>query len=397
MQKKRFNLPPLDLIQGFEAAARNLSFTKAAEELFITQSAVSRQIRGAGGASGRRPVRAPASRAGAHRAGPRALRGRRPICWSGCRSVTDRLRADGATPHLTVTTTSGFASLWLIPRLRGLHRRCTPTSMCASPPATSSSTLERSLVDVAVRYCQEEEAPEGAIRLFGEELFPVCSPALLTEGPHPLRTLQDLRAPRAAAHGRGRRLLSTGAPGWRRRAAPTSSPRPRCRFDGYEQMIGAALSGQGVAMGIGRLVSGLVEEGRLVAPFAKSVVGPRAYYVVRSALTGTRPHVQAFVDWLVGGGQDRRPSPSEPASAAQLPTTSGEVRRRKRGEHAQGGDAPGARVLLGGDVLDGHGEVRGVGLDDDGVRVARHGRGRPTPPPASGPARCRRATAPPPR
>ena len=45
MHKKRFNLPPLDLIQGFEAAARNLSFTKAAEELFITQSAVSRQIR----------------------------------------------------------------------------------------------------------------------------------------------------------------------------------------------------------------------------------------------------------------------------------------------------------------------------------------------------------------
>ena len=63
MQKRRFNLPPLDLIQGFEAAARNLSFTKAAEELFITQSAVSRQIRGAGGAPGRRPVRAPAPRA----------------------------------------------------------------------------------------------------------------------------------------------------------------------------------------------------------------------------------------------------------------------------------------------------------------------------------------------
>ena len=75
MQKKRFNLPPLDLIQGFEAAARNLSFTKAAEELFITQSAVSRQIRGLeehlGIALFERRHRA----LRAHRPGPRALPG----------------------------------------------------------------------------------------------------------------------------------------------------------------------------------------------------------------------------------------------------------------------------------------------------------------------------------
>jgi LysR family glycine cleavage system transcriptional activator len=64
-------------------------------------------------------------------------------------------------------------------------------------------------------------------------------------------------------------------------------------------MIGAALSGQGVAMGIGRLVSGLLQEGRLVAPFSKSIVGERAYYVICSSLTATRPHVQAFVDWLI--------------------------------------------------------------------------------------------------
>jgi LysR family glycine cleavage system transcriptional activator len=76
-------------------------------------------------------------------------------------------------------------------------------------------------------------------------------------------------------------------------------PAASLRFDGYEQMIGAALSGQGVAMGIGRLVSGLLQEGRLVAPFSKSVVGERAYYVIRSSQTGMRPHVQAFVDWLI--------------------------------------------------------------------------------------------------
>ena len=105
--------------------------------------------------------------------------------------VTDRLRADGGTPHLTVTTTSGFASLWLIPRLRGFTALQPDVDVRISA-SYKAINLERSLVDVAVRYCEAEDAPEGAIRLFGEELFPVCSPALLDGEPHPLRTLQDL-------------------------------------------------------------------------------------------------------------------------------------------------------------------------------------------------------------
>ena len=151
---------------------------------------------------------------------------------------------------------------------------------------------------MAVRYCREDEAPEGAIRLFGEqELFPVCSPALLSEGPRPLR-IEDL-----AGHALLRMDEAAGPLDWGTWLAAHGladlKPRATLRFDSYEQMIGAALSGQGVAMGIGSLVRGLIEEGRLVAPFANSVTGTRAYYIVRSGLTGTRPHVQAFVDWLV--------------------------------------------------------------------------------------------------
>jgi DNA-binding transcriptional LysR family regulator len=102
---------------------------------------------------------------------------------------------------------------------------------------------------------------------------------------------------------------------------PDLKPAASLRFDGYEQMIGAALSGQGVGMGIGRLVSGLIEEGRLVAPFSKSLEGQRAYYVIRSSVTGGRPHVEAFVDWLVGEakvvlGQGRLSSPPPAAKSA---------------------------------------------------------------------------------
>ena len=158
--------------------------------------------------------------------------------------------------------------------------------------------LERSLVDVAVRYCKEEEAPEGAIRLFGEELFPICSPALQTEGPNPLRALADLEH-HALLHMDEARdhmdwdtwLAAQGHGGLK--------PAASVRFDSYEQMIQAALSGQGVAMGIGRLVSGLIDSGKLVAPFCKSVTGSRSYFIIRSAITRTRPHVQAFVDWLI--------------------------------------------------------------------------------------------------
>ena len=120
-------------------------------------------------------------------------------------------------------------------------------------------------------------------------------------------------------------------------------PAASLRFDSYEQMIGAALSGQGVAMGIGRLVSGLLQEGRLVAPFGKSVIGARAYYVICSSLTGTRPHVQAFVDWLIAEAKTVAIAPSDDAPSA--PHHQRRSQPAQGREHAQRGDAPGAGVV----------------------------------------------------
>jgi LysR family transcriptional regulator, glycine cleavage system transcriptional activator len=296
MLRKRFNLPPLDLIQGFEAAARTLSFTKAAEELFITQSAVSRQIRALEDHLGvalfeRRPRSLTLTEQGRtlHRAADEFL--------ERLQETTNRLRTDGGTPHLTVTTTGGFASLWLIPRLRSftaLH----PDVDVRISATYKTVNLERNLVDVAVRYCKEEEASEGAIRLFGEELFPICSPALQSEGPNPLLGLSDLRHHSLLHMAEAKDhmdwdtwLAAQGYPGLK--------PAASVRFDSYEQMVQAALSGQGVAMGIGRLVGGLLDSGRLVAPFCKSVIGSRSYFIVRSTITRSRPHVGAFVDWLI--------------------------------------------------------------------------------------------------
>jgi LysR family transcriptional regulator, glycine cleavage system transcriptional activator len=296
MHRKRFNLPPLDLVQGFEAAARTLSFTKAAEELFITQSAVSRQIRALEDHLGvtlfdRRPRSLALTDQG------RVLYRAAAEFLERLQETTDRLRADRGVPHLTVTTTGGFASLWLIPRLRtftALH----PDVDVRISASYKTVHLERSLVDVAVRYCKEEEAPEGSIRLFGEELFPICSPMLQQDGPNPLRALSDLKH-HALLHMEEARDLMDWDTWLAAHGHAGLRPAASIRFDSYEQMIQAALSGQGVAMGIGRLVAGLIEAGKLIAPFSKSVTGSRSYFVIRSTSTGGRPHVQAFVEWLL--------------------------------------------------------------------------------------------------
>jgi DNA-binding transcriptional LysR family regulator len=325
MQKRRFSLPPLDLIQAFEAAARTLSFTKAGQELHLTQSAVSRQMRALEENLGVRLFER-RHRALTLTSEGRALQRAADRLLQGLQEATDAMRAGAAHPHLCVTTTGGFASLWLIPRLRGftaLHPDVDVRISATYKPVN----LERDLVDVAVRYGREEDAPLGAVRLFGEELYPVCSPALQRQGVNPLLRLDDLRH-----HALLHMADANGFLDWETWLAAQGladvKPAASLRFDSYEQMIQAALSGQGVAMGIDRLVRQLLDEGRLVAPFSKSLIGARAYFVIRSSLTGRRAHVQAFVDWLIA--EARAVIPAAALSSRPPEGRSGDAARRAR-------------------------------------------------------------------
>jgi DNA-binding transcriptional LysR family regulator len=313
---RRFHLPPLDLIEGFEASARNLSFTKAAEELHVTQSAISRQIRALEDHLGvplfERRARAIAlTEQGAmlYRAAADTL--------DRLQQVTDGLRADGGARHLTVTTTSGFASLWLIPRLRRFIQLHPDVDVRISA-TYKTVNLERSLVDVAVRYSRTDDPPEGGRLLFGEELFPVCSPLLQSEGERPLRSLEDLRHHALLGISEAGGFLDWGT--WlEAQGLYDLKPAASLRFDNYEQMIAAALAGQGVAMGISSLVGRLLDSGQLIAPFSKSVIGTRSYYVISSASTGDRPHVRAFVDWLIAEAADTGVPRHEPPVTSRPP------------------------------------------------------------------------------
>src|ERR1700693_1125602 len=188
---KRYNLPQLGFFQGFEAAARNLSFTKAADELFITQSAVSRQIKALEDHLGIRLFeRRPRSLALTENG--QALHRISADVLERLQATTEQLRAPSRTRQLSITTTTGFASLWLIPRLQRFTSLYPDIDVRISA-TTDTLNLERSLVDLAIRYCRPESAPEGAARLFGEEVLPVCAPALLRNRARPLKRPQDLK------------------------------------------------------------------------------------------------------------------------------------------------------------------------------------------------------------
>jgi DNA-binding transcriptional LysR family regulator len=290
-------LPQLGFIQGFEAAARHLSFTKAAEELFITQSAVSRQVKALEDHLGvtlfERRQRALALTESGH-----ALYRVATDVLERLQAATDQLRASGRSRQLSVTTTTGFASLWLIPRLQrftSLH----PDVDVRISATTTVINLERSLLDLAIRYCRPEDVPERAVRLFGEEVVVVCSRSLLRDRSRPLKWPQDLKH-HVLLHFdyAGAQFLDWGT--WLTSLGIGElKPAGALHFSQYEQMIQAAIGGQGAALGRQPLVNDLIQSGALVTPFRKAIVGSRAYFIIESEHGAAKPHVRQFAAWLV--------------------------------------------------------------------------------------------------
>lgn len=298
MTRQDDRLPSLDLIRSFESAARHLSFTRAAAELFVTQSAVSRSIRSLEAHLGvplfqRRHRALALTDAGQtlYRAAVDAIERLRDAHRAIRRREVDRL--------VTVSTTFSFASMWLVPRLRQFHERH-PDVEIRIAADNRLLDLAREDIDVAIRYCAPNAVPAGTTKLFGEHVFPVCSPSLL-RGKHPLRRPQDLS--RSV-------LLHFDDPArqwpWLQWSVwfevmqlKDITPRAVLRFSEYDHVIQAALDGQGVALGRSPLLRRLIKRRRLVAPFEGSAATSRAYFVLTAPAAQVRPPVRDFVAWLV--------------------------------------------------------------------------------------------------
>jgi DNA-binding transcriptional LysR family regulator len=297
MRNRRFDLPPLDQLEAFEAAARHLSFTKASDELALTQSAVSRQIASVEAhfevALFRRLHRALSLTDEGH-----ALYRAVSEMLARLHEVSGELRRAGSVKTVVVTTTPGFAGLWLIPRLAAFATSHPDVDVRISA-SYSLVKLDRDGVDLAVRYQTEQGAGAGALLLFGEQLMPVCSPRLPRLPATPLKTPQDLRhhvllhmESEASAH-------SPDWPMWLRiMGIAELKPAGSLHFSQYDQMIQAAVNGQGVALGRNPLVADLIAQRKLVAPFKNTLGSPRSYYLVQSDAGLRKPQVQEFAAWL---------------------------------------------------------------------------------------------------
>ena len=301
MANSQRSLPPLEFLRGFEAAARHLSFTRAAAELFLTQSAVSRHIQALEAFVGvplfeRRHKALALTPAGEayHRTVAQSL--------DLLREATRRLRETRTGHVLTVTTTVSFAALWLVPRL-SRFRREHPQVDVRIAATFEVVDLEREGIDIAIRDCALAKAPPGAVFLVGEQLMPVCSPDYVREAKREKRPLSrpaDLRhhvllnlhdAPR-------RWPWLTWAAWFEAMGVADLVPATTLTFDQYDQVLNAAVHGQGIALGRMSLAAQYVRSKRLVALFGREQRLARGYHAIYAKDAEDRKEAREFVEWI---------------------------------------------------------------------------------------------------
>lgn len=293
----RSELPRLDLLRSFEAAARTLSFTRAGQELFLTQSAVSRQIQMIEADLGV-PLFERRHRALALTEAGLVLQRAVVDSLERLRDAAARVRASSPLRQVAITSTPGFASLWLIPRLARFTADHPQVDVRLSA-TLDVLDLEKSRIDVAVRFMPISDGV--GTPLFEESVMPVCAPQLLHEGPHPLRTPADLVHHTLLALD-GYAVNTDWMPWFEAMGLAEQPMKNTLRFSQYADAVGAAVAGQGVVIGRLPLLNELLQSGRLVAPFqsahAGSAASRRCYYIVTSARAAANPDAQDFVQWL---------------------------------------------------------------------------------------------------
>jgi LysR family glycine cleavage system transcriptional activator len=289
------SLPPLNGLLVFEAAARHLSFTRAAAELNVTQTAVSHQIRRLEEQLGLR-LFVRRNRALELTREAREYLPAVRAAFQDLRVATQRLLHGKRDDVLTVSTIVSVAAKWLVPRLAAFQETH-PEIEVRIATGTRLVDFRREEVDVAIRYGRGHWPGLRADWLMAEELFPVCAPSLLT-GPKPLNRPEDL-VNHTLLH------VELGADEWQLWLTATGLP-PRLatqrgmRFDDRLMALQAAMDGLGVAIGHAPLVEADIAAGRLVVPFdAYQLPAEAGYYLVGPHETADLTKIVTFRTWLL--------------------------------------------------------------------------------------------------
>ncbi|GAB2993123.1 transcriptional regulator GcvA [Psychrosphaera aestuarii] len=285
-------LPPLNSLKAFEAAARNLSFTKAAEELFVTQAAISHQIK----------------LLEDHLSIKLFMRRNRSLLLTeegqsyyldikdifvNLHDATERLLSRGAKGSVSIALTPSFAIQWLVPRLSDFaaHNSDIDVRIKAQDHDDNSLTDD---VDVAIYYGKGHWSGTHADKLHTEYLIPVCSPLLLSLN-NGLKTLEDLRN-FTLLHDTTRTnwkdyLKSVGVQDINVNQGPI--------FSHSSMVLQAAIHGQGIALAHSVLAQPDIDSGRLVVPFTQALISERAYYLVCRDSQIDSPKIKIFRNWLL--------------------------------------------------------------------------------------------------
>ncbi|MDJ0935034.1 MAG: transcriptional regulator GcvA [Kiloniellales bacterium] len=292
-------LPSLNALRAFEAVARHLNLTRAAEELHVTPAAVSHQIKALEedlGVPLLRRVRREFFLTDAAQAGLPALR----EAFDLLGDAVERMRSELPDRLLTISVLPSFAVSWLVPRLSRFKAQH-PEIDVRLDTNDRVVDLRREGIDLGIRFGAGDYPGLEVDRLLDEEIFPVCSPSLL-EGPQPLKTPEDLRHHSLLHVDWTPFMKETGdwnlwlmAAGLDEVVDVSRGP----RFSHTNLALQAAVHGQGVVIGSQALAADDLAAGRLVRPFGMSVQLNFCYFVVTTPATARLPKVAAFKDWLL--------------------------------------------------------------------------------------------------
>ena len=303
-------LPPLNSLRAFEAAARHMSFTRAADELNVTQAAISHQVKALEDWLGFSLFRR------VNRTILLTVEGQTYLptlrdAFDQIDAATRRLSKDDGPRVLTVSTMDSFAATWLVPRMKRF-RAAHPEITVRVHTADQIVDYNREGIDCGIRYGRGDWDGMHVERLMSENMSPVCSPELLASGP-PLRQLDDLRH-----HTLLHDDMELNWSAWLRTHGITDIDTRAGPFFSHSNLtIQAAINGDGVALGRSALVAADIAAGRLVRPFPLALRSRNAHYFVCLEATAERPKIKAFRDWLFAEAAEQATAEAELAETGE--------------------------------------------------------------------------------
>ena len=302
--KRRVNLPPLDYFVAFEAAAKTGSFARASDILHISETAISRKVR----------------LLEQHYNLPLFVRGHRSITLTeqGAELLTsvqqsldilrevseDMFARDGANA-VNLAATNSVAALWLMPRLRKFNRANERVKIMLVASDSDQECLSERM-DLSILRGEGNWPGYDAQLLFGETIFPVCSPQYLRSNPAAanIEALADLDLIEVdSSHTEWMNWRT-----WLGRQGNTHAPMDRgAYFNTYPLAIQAAVDGLGIALGWGHLVDHLLESGELVQPLGQvHIRTDSGYYLLRSRNKKAFHEQEIVENWLLGLSASRK-------------------------------------------------------------------------------------------